>query len=564
MTIDAELSRWGELPLSADEGILLTLLDKVLEKRARGETVRPEELLADAPELVLEGAALIAAADRIEQFVTSVLEHSLVENDDSLPSEAVTEEYKAVYLDGSEELPDPLPGEYRFRKLLGEGSFGRVWLADHLALQIPVALKTLHFDLAAADRDVALEALRHEARVLARLQHPNVVRVYGLEQAGDEHYLVLQYVDGGSLQLRLEKEGPLGWQAAARYVADAGEALLHVHARGLVHRDIKPANLLWDRERDEALLTDFGVAARLGDNRHVAGTALFMAPECFAGQSSSASDVYGLAASLFTLVTGRVPFQAATRRELLEKIDRGLPEPEPLFAGVPERLERVIRAGLAAAPERRPAPAAFVADLRGSLNRLLADSFTLPAAAASPAARAEVRLTVARWEGGTSYAPVATTHPVPVGVVRNLSKVPPLPARAGLRTGDRVRIEVVADRDGFVTVFNVGPTGHLDLLYPDPATEGGTLTPLPANHPLHVCDVALTPPAGIERLFAVWSRTPLPLRLEHLVQLATGDPGPVSRTYRATRNMERVQASVQKLRPEDWRAAVLELTHEAR
>src|SRR5262249_54037090 len=152
--------------------------------------------------------------------------------------------------------------------------------------------------------------------------------------------------------------------------------------------------------RDEALLTDFGIAARLEDARHVAGTGLFMAPECFAGQGSPASDVYSLATSLFTLVTGRVPFPATTRRELLEEIGRGLPDPEALFAGVPERLERVIRAGLTATPERRPDAAAFVADLRGSLNQLLADSLTLPVPPPVLAASAEVRLSVTCWEGG--------------------------------------------------------------------------------------------------------------------------------------------------------------------
>jgi hypothetical protein len=227
---------------------------------------------------------------------------------------------------------------------------------------------------------------------------------------------------------------------------------------------------------------------------------------------------------------------------------------------MPERLERIIRSGLAARPELRPELRTFVADLRGSLNRLMADSLILPTA---PADRApvELRLTVARWEGGDIYVPVATTHPAPPRMTRNLTKVPPLPARAGLRTGDRVRIEVAFNHDGFVTVFNVGPTGQLSMLYPDPAAAVSAPALLPANRPLQVSDVELTPPAGVERLFAVWSRVSLPLPLEELFQLAQGDAEPVSRSYRSTRNMELVQASVQQLRPEDWRAMVLELVH---
>jgi hypothetical protein len=122
-----------------------------------------------------------------------------------------------------------------------------------------------------------------------------------------------------------------------------------------------------------------------------------------------------------------------------------------------------------------------------------------------------------------------------------------------------VRIEVVTDRDGFVTVFNVGPTGNLNLLYPDQMPAVAPF--LPAHRPLSIADVALTPPAGGERLFAVWSRVPLPLSLEELFRMARGENQPVSSAYRATRNMERVQASVQQLRPEDWRAVVLELDH---
>jgi tRNA A-37 threonylcarbamoyl transferase component Bud32 len=556
MTINAELARWGEPPVSVPEEALIALLDRVLERRALGEKVRLQALLADAPELLPEGEALLQAVGWLEQFIADVLERSGVE-EMARPAAGGTTAWAA----GGHELPQVVPGEFRVLKRVGAGSFSTVWLADDCKLGIPVALKTLHFHVSGGARALALAALENEARVLARLQHPNVVRVYSLRQTGGEHYLVLQYVAGGSLQARLDHEGPLGWRRAARYLADVGEGLLEAHTRGIVHRDVKLANMLWDPDRDEALLTDFGLAGRLADGGEVAGTPLYMAPEAFEGLSTPAGDVYGLAASLFTLVTGRVPFPAATRQELRERIGRGLPDTEPLFAGVPERLERVIRAGLAAAPERRPGLRAFVADLRGSLNRLLADALVLPEGPASRTAPVDLRLTVARWEGGNTYMPVAGTHPAPVGVTRNLTKVPPLPRRVGLRTGDRVRIEVVADRTGFLTVFNVGPTGHLTLLYPDPAPATEAAAPVPADRPLHVTDVALTPPAGDERLVAVWSRGPL--SLEKALELTRGDQDAVSPPYRATRDMERVQASVQQLRPEDWHAVVLELGHDA-
>ena len=548
MAVNTELAALGEPPLGPDEETLVDFLDLFLAGRARGESVPEGGPLAASPELARECASLVRVAESVEDFVATVLEQSGVEVG-GLPA---TDVYAEAPSGSAAELPDPFPGLYRVRQLLGEGRFSRVWLADHLRLQIPVALKTLHFRVGGDERELALAALQNEARLLARLEHPNVVRVYGLEQSGDAHYLVLQYVDGGSLAGRLERDGPLGWQLAARYVADVGEALLHVHACGVVHRDLKPANILWDRRRDEALLTDFGVATRLADARQVAGTPLFMAPEAFAGRCTPAGDVYGLAASLFTLMTGRAPFSGASAGELLERIARGLPDDEPLFAGVPERQERLVRAGLTADPAGRPSLGAFVADLRGTLNRLLADSLI------RPAAPVQVRLSVARREGGGRYVPVAGTHPPPRPATRDMSRVPPEPERVVLRTGDRVRLEVRDDRDGYFTVFNVGPTGQLNLLYPAPGEEA---TLVPAGEPLHVPDIAMTPPAGDERLFAVWSRAPL--ELERAVALARGDEGAVSAPYRATRNMERVQESVQRLRHEDWHAVVLELDHQS-
>jgi serine/threonine-protein kinase len=557
MTIDAELARLGEPPLGPDEESLITVLDEILKRRACGEPIRLEELLADRPDLVRGGTAILQAVKGLEALAASVLEHSGIGGDPASLATVATEVYREASPDSAPGMPDPAPGEYRVLKFLGEGRFSRVWLADHLGFQMPVALKTLHFEVSGWERALALAALQNEARILARLQHPNVVRVYDLFQAGGEHYLVLQYVDGGSFEARLKTGGPLGWQLAARYIADVGEALLRVH-KDVVHCDIKPANLLWDRQRDEALLTDFGLATRLANTGQVAGTPLYMAPEAFAGRNTPAGDVYGLAASLFALMTGRVPFPAETRAELLEQISRGLPNPEPLLAGVPQRLEQILRSGLAANPERRPELGAFVSDLRGSLNRLLADSLVMPANSTGAAAPVNLRLTVARQESGDNYVPLTGRHREIRGLTRDLKKVPPLPEQVGLRTGDRVRIEVAADRDGFVTVFNVGPTGHLNLLYPDPATAADQSAPVLANEHLQVLDVALTPPAGNERLFAVWSR--MPLSLEKVVELTRSDAA-VSPSYRATRDMERVQESIQRLRREDWHTVVLELDH---
>jgi hypothetical protein len=143
-----------------------------------------------------------------------------------------------------------------------------------------------------------------------------------------------------------------------------------------------------------------------------------------------------------------------------------------------------------------------------------------------------------------------------------MKRVPKPPDQVRLRTGERVSVEAVADRPGYLTVFDVGPAGHLNLLYPE-ALSADALAPAEAHRPLNISDVEMTPPAGRERLFAVWSRQPLSLGLDQLHSLVEREEGesPASRPYVATRDMKRVQQSVQQLRPEDWHAVVLELDH---
>jgi serine/threonine protein kinase len=466
-----------------------------------------------------------------------------------------------------EALPDPFPGEFRVVRPLGKGAYGQVWLAEDLGLGCQVALKTLLPGEGLEEADRKLEALRHEAQTLARFRHPNLVQVHALRKSGGEHFLVLQYVAGGSLARRLARGGPLSWPKAARYVADAGEGLLEVHARGVVHRDIKPANILWDPARDEGLLADFGIAAHLAAPGGPAGTPAYMAPEALRGQLSAGMDTYSLAMTLFELATGERPFALpggadvrACLAELARRIERGLPDPDPRCALLPGPLERLIRRGLTASPEARPRLREFVSALRGLLNQRLADTLPLAASADTAPVPVSLRVLVSRRADAGDYRPVAITHPPAEALTRDMKRVPPAPEQVSLRTGDRVRVEVVADRPGYLTVFNVGPTGNLNLLYPDEA-QAARPAAVEADPPVRVVDVEMTPPAGRERLFAVWSRRPLPLRLDELHSLAAGGEAGCSRAYLATRDMKRVQESVGGLAPEDWRAAVLELEH---
>jgi hypothetical protein len=539
MTIDADLQSWGEPAAAASEQQLAEFLDRALEQLETGRPLSETDL--PAGELRRASRDLLAEVVRLRAAAASVWEHSR-----ALDEQTTTEVW-----------PDPFPGEFHVRGPLGSGSFGEVWLADDVNVGRSVALKFLK--VGRHDLEKSLAALRNEARHLGELRHPNVLQVYAWRQAPSGPCLVLQYAAGGSLEDRVRRDGVLPWHLATRYIADAADGLLAAHERGIIHRDVKPANLLWDPGADEALVTDFGIAARLGNPARAAGTPAFMAPEGFDGDVSAALDTYGLAASLFWLIAAEPPFRARTREELLRAIAEGLPRPEPRLAALPAALEELVRAGLAPRPQDRPPLAQFAAALRAALNLVLADALTLPQT--QPEAPVALRLLVSRQVGPGRFVPVAASAPTAEPTARDFRKVPPQPDRLRLHTGDRVRLEVVADRPGHVTVFNVGPTGNLNLLYPAEAPAVGEWPFLAANTPLHIVDVELAPPAGRERLFALWCRQPLPLRLEELRSLTQSGTAPVSGAYVATRDMVRVRRSWEQLPPGDRRVVVLEVDH---
>jgi serine/threonine protein kinase len=558
--------RPAEPPAGTEDILLAEFLDEVLVRLTRGEPVSAPELLATAPHLVESGQRLLQNAQALLGAASRVRQEDLLLESELL--DLSTEDQSVVPELAPEKLPDPFPGEFRVLRFLDKGAFGAVWLAEDLNLARLVALKTISCS-GKSPVDEKLLRLRDEARLLAALRHRNIVQVYAWREtsaqsaAGVSYYLILQYVPGGSLAARVREEGPLPWSRAARYVADVAEGLMEMHAQGILHRDVKPANILWDSDADEALLTDLGISARLANAAGVAGSPFFMPPEAFAGQVSPAQDVYGLAATLFWLVAGSVPFPGLTRAQIMQQARHELPDPDPRCTDLPWALEKLVRLGLAADPKRRPSLREFATSLRATLNQLMADSLVCGTAAASVKQRSDslipLRLTVCRHIGRETYAPVATTRPEPERLVRDLRRVPPQPESVAVRTGDRVRIEVETDHPGHVTVFNVGPTGNLNILYPCGPNAPTVVT---AKRPLQVHDIELMPPAGRERLFAVWTREPLALRPEELLGLAERGEVAVSGPSRATRDMARVQQSLQQLPPGSWHVAVLELNHQ--
>jgi hypothetical protein len=198
----------GEAPVTSTEDRLGRFLEEAMNVEQRGQCIDVAALLADRPDLIDRGRRLVQGLQ-------------------SFSRAAATTTFPPAWPGHEVPLPNPFPGEFRIRRPLGEGTFGKVWLADDLGLDRQVALKTLHLP---ADADPsALAALGKEAKILANLDHRNVVKVHAWRQAGGEHYLVLEYVAGGSLA-DLLKEGPVSWPRAARYIANVAEGLVAVHA----------------------------------------------------------------------------------------------------------------------------------------------------------------------------------------------------------------------------------------------------------------------------------------------------------------------------------------------
>ena len=245
-------------------------------------------------------------------------------------------------------------GRYVLRGLLGAGAMGSVWRAERREDGEAVAIKAL------TDPDQAVR-FEIEARLLARLSHPRVVRVLDHFAEGRRSYIVMAIVEGEDLRAHLARHGRPGLPVAEAISAatQAAEALAYVHAQHVVHRDVKPQNLVLAPDTG-VVLVDFGVAreqdaTQLGT---VVGTPAYMAPEVLSGgEISSRADVYGLAATLWTLLTGRPP-RAGEPLDLADRVPGASPE-----------LAMALRGGLALDPSTRTASAeAFAAALGASVD----------------------------------------------------------------------------------------------------------------------------------------------------------------------------------------------------
>jgi eukaryotic-like serine/threonine-protein kinase len=274
-----------------------------------------------------------------------------------------------------------LGGMYQVLHEISRGAMGVVYRAEDLGLGRPVALKTLRPDLARDQNFV--ERFRAEASTLAALRHENLVQVYAFGIDGDDVYFVMELVEGEPLDDRIElarHEGKMmPYDEIAHVIAQVGNALDAMHRAGILHRDVKPANILLDRVRSRAVLVDVGIAKRRGTPTDPAGTPGYTAPEVFTGATEGAqADVYGLAATTYTLLTTEVPFRGGNMDEILRRQVRSAPVPaSEVRAGIPAAVDAVLAKSLDPDPVRRHASASDFA-------RALAEALRESAGAAAP------------------------------------------------------------------------------------------------------------------------------------------------------------------------------------
>jgi tetratricopeptide (TPR) repeat protein/tRNA A-37 threonylcarbamoyl transferase component Bud32 len=260
-------------------------------------------------------------------------------------------------------------GQFHVLAKLGQGGMGEVFLAEDTTLQRRVAIKLLTAPSIDPPRLVA--RLRREAIALAAVSHPNVVTIHAVAEADGLPFVVMEFVEGSTLQDLLPPEG---FEPARVFELALGiaAALQSAHEKGVLHRDLKPGNVMVTGD-GRVKVVDFGLARMLDDDAlgstlahttagRITGTLAYMAPEQLVGESlDRKSDLYSLGVLLFELATGRLPFTGTTVPWLMQQI---LLEPPPELASVrpdaPARLARLVAALLAKEPQRRPASAALV------------------------------------------------------------------------------------------------------------------------------------------------------------------------------------------------------------
>ena len=307
------------------------------------------KLKAKYGEALPEDAAKVAAAMRKAGLVTEWHTDKLLAG-----------KYKGFFL-----------GKYKLLEHIGSGGMSSVYLAEHTRMHDKRAIKVL--PRTRVKDATYLARFQLEAKALASLNHPNIVSAFDIDNEGDTHYIVMEYVDGVDLQVLVRRDGPVDPGTAALLLAQAADGLAHAHLRGVIHRDVKPANLLLDSQGRIRLL-DMGLALVAAEesqsltvmhNENVLGTADYLAPEQALNSHTvdHRADIYGLGCTLYFLLTGRPPFPDGTLAQRIAKHQTEMPPAiKKLRPDCPGEIEGICVKMIQKDPRYRYQSAADVAE----------------------------------------------------------------------------------------------------------------------------------------------------------------------------------------------------------
>ena len=264
-------------------------------------------------------------------------------------------------------------GNYKILQQIGEGGMGSVFKGVDVMLDREVAIKSLRPEL--ARKPDLLARFRSEAVTLAKLNHPNIATLFSFFRSGDNFYMVMEFVDGPTLDDIIRDESVMAPERAVPLFCQALEGIDHAHNMGILHRDIKPANIMVSSQ-EVVKVTDFGIARVLGEagmtrQGAVVGTIEYMSPERIQGREiDRRADIYALGVVLYEMLTGRGLFSTTSEYELMRaQVEQPPSPPREFQPGIPQAVEAVIMRSLAKKPEYRISTAAeFQQDLRAALR----------------------------------------------------------------------------------------------------------------------------------------------------------------------------------------------------
>ncbi len=250
-------------------------------------------------------------------------------------------------------------GDYELKRELGQGGMGKVFLARQISLDRLVAIKTLSREL--AKKEGFVTRFEREAKAMARVDHPNVVKIYTVDEYQGIHFAAIEYIDGQSIQKWLDEQGRFSIGDALHVAIVCAEALRHAHLENMIHRDIKPDNILVTK-KGVVKVADFGLAKAMDDDVSMTqsgtglGTPLYMAPEQArnAKHVDSRVDIYALGVTLYHMLTGKLPFTGKTTLEVVMAKEKGTyASARSLRPEIPERLDLILDKMMARDPAHR-------------------------------------------------------------------------------------------------------------------------------------------------------------------------------------------------------------------